>query len=215
MTREGLVRLGILLALAAAGLSVAVEMHGTPLPGDVELTRRIQRLGELDRNAGWINAAPSFLWIAAIGAALLAAFGRRVGWRPARPGAAREFLSALAVAVVLVLGDRLLKEIFRSPRPVSAFGVSIQGTFEGYGFPSGHVYSDVLMYGLLAVMAPAWLPRRAVFPVRAVMAGIIVLAGPARVVVGAHWPSDTLGGYLWGGAALCLALWFGRWVARR
>jgi membrane-associated phospholipid phosphatase len=35
---------------------------------------------------------------------------------------------------------------------------------------------------------------------------VIMLMGPARVYVGAHWPSDVLGGYLWGSLLLLLVL---------
>ena len=213
--RDDLLKVAVFCGLAAIGLSLYVGWHGSPLPGDVAVTEWIQGIGQLDRNAGLINAAPGLLWFVVPVAALSLAFGRRAGLRlPALP-MRREALSSVALAALLVLGDRLIKEILRSPRPGISFGVHVEGTFSGYGFPSGHVYSDVLLYGLLAAIAPAWLPRMLVLPARVVALAVILLAGPARVVVGAHWPSDTIGGYLWGGAALSVSLWFGRWVARR
>jgi undecaprenyl-diphosphatase len=112
-------------------------------------------------------------------------------------------------------GDSLLKEIVRSPRPVAGVHVHVDGFSNGFGFPSGHVYSDVLIYGVLAVMATSYLSPRLASVARVLVVALIVLSGPARVAVGAHWPSDTIGGYLWGGAALCAAVWFGRWVSQR
>ena len=35
----------------------------------------------------------------------------------------------------------------------------------------------------------------------------VVLIGPARVYLGAHWASDVLGSYLIGGVLLGIALW--------
>ena len=82
--------------------------------------------------------------------------------------------------------------------------------FDGYGFPSGHVYGDVLIFGVLAVIAPVVFGRTAGAAARVLCLAVIVLAGPARMVIGAHWPSDVLGGYLWGATALCLAVIGGR-----
>ncbi len=71
-----------------------------------------------------------------------------------------------------------------------------------FGFPSGHVFGDVLVAGLLVWVCWHSLPRRAGLAGLAVAAVVLALAGPSRVAVGAHWPSDILGGYLWGAAAL-------------
>ena len=216
MSRDDLLKPTVFCGLAALGLSLYVAWHGIPLPGDLWLTDTDPGVGRLDRNAWLINAAPTLLWYlgpVARSADGAWADGSACGYAPCPPD--RKSLSADALALVLTFGDQLLKEILRSPRPSINFGVRVDETFSGYGFPSGHVYSDVLLYGLLAVMAPAWLPGWLVMPARALAVAMILLAGPARVVVGAHWPSDTLGGYLWGGAALSLSLWFGRWVARR
>ncbi len=215
MKRDHLLQAAVLCGLAALGLSLYVGWHGAPLSGDLWLTAQIQRVGQLERNAGLINRAPMLLWYVFSAASLLVAFGGRLGQRARAVPSRQEALSAMALGIVLVFGDQLLKEILRSPRPSVDLGVRVDQAFPGYGFPSGHVYSDMLLYGLLAAIAPAWLPGWLVLPARALAVAIILLAGPARVVVGAHWPSDTLGGYLWGSAALCLSLWFGRWVARR
>lgn len=205
----------MVLALAALALTAAVAWHGSPLPGDSWLARHTQDIGQLDRNAGIINGAADAIW-AVVAVAVLAVFFRKRLGIPARQlPSRREALAALAAAVVLRLGGVIVKRIVESPRPSASFGIDVQGHFGGYGFPSGHVYSDTLFYGLLALLAAAFLPRQLALPARALCIAIIVLAAPARVAVGAHWPSDTLGGYLWGAAAMLVAAWFGRWVAGR
>ena len=44
---------------------------------------------------------------------------------------------------------------------------------------------------------------------------LILLTGYGRILVGAHWPSDVLGGYLWGALLLLLAIRFSWAVAGR
>jgi undecaprenyl-diphosphatase len=216
MGERPLLRAALLLLALAAALTAYVTVAGVPIPGDVRLTRAIQERGQFDSTARVINAAGSWNAIPFAMAVLAVAFSSKLRWAPAlRPAALRGTLAAFAAAVVLRGGSDLLKRLLESPRPAEALGVDVEGRFGGYGFPSGHVYGDVLFYGLIAVFAPAWLPPRLVWPVRALSLAIIILAGPARVSVGAHWPSDTVGGYLWGAIALCLALAAGAWAGAR
>lgn len=67
------------------------------------------------------------------------------------------------------------------------------------GFPSGHAFGAVLFFGLVWWLAPMLARSRlACRAVRALALRLILATGYSRVLVGAHWPSDVIGGYLWG-----------------
>jgi undecaprenyl-diphosphatase len=135
-------------------------------------------------------------------------------WRRSGGTKLVELAVAVLVAVPLRLGSDFLKGVVESPRPTASAGLTVEHRIPSYGFPSGHVYGDVLVLGLACVFAPLWLPRRVVPVGRGALLLIIVCAGAARVYVGAHWPSDTLGGYLWGATALGLAVGAGQIAGR-
>lgn len=200
---------------AALALTLVVAWHGTPLPGDVSVIRKFQGVRVLDENQDWVNALGRFHWQTGgvVLALLLAAAGPSLG---VKAGNQKERLVAVWT-VLIALGLRVLtnplKDMAQAERPSTDFHVKVTADFPGYGFPSGHVYSDVLMYGALAVVAPTLLGRAGGAAVRVFLGVVIVLSGPMRMAVGAHWPSDVLGGYLWGVAALCVAVAGGRRLA--
>lgn len=89
-----------------------------------------------------------------------------------------------------------VKEAVDRPRPSSDL-IDVTGSASGLGFPSGHTTGAAVLFGMLFLLMPALVPWR---PLRWLLqAGCLLLvaaAGPARVYVGVHWPSDALGGYV-------------------
>jgi undecaprenyl-diphosphatase len=66
---------------------------------------------------------------------------------------------------------------------------------------------------LIFVIAPRFSDSRyVVFAIRAVCLFFVATVGLARVWLGAHWPSDTLGGYIYASLFLIPAL---VWLERR
>jgi membrane-associated phospholipid phosphatase len=216
LNRKELLQIGAAFALAALALTIWVGAAGVPLPGDIWITKRIQEFEALHRNEALINgfgdARLQFAALLAFG--VLYAFGHRLGMRAGNEAQRVGAIVAIVAVVLLREWSVLLKRLVESPRPNITFGVQVDRSFGSWGFPSGHVYSDVLIYGAIAALAPVALGRRSTLAVRGATIVLLILSGPARIVVGAHWPSDVAGGYLWGGAALCLALWAGRTAAR-
>ena len=179
-------------------LSAAVAATGAPLPGDQPAAEAVQALPGLHRLAPIVNGLGGFQWAVLLAAAILAGLAR---WRrPLVPPVA--LLAVLPLAIPLLFADNVLKVIIRSPRPEASSGLRITEFQTSFGFPSGHVFGDVLVVGLLAWVCWHSLPRRAGLAGLAAATVVLALAGPSRVAVGAHWPSDILGGYLWGAAAL-------------
>ncbi len=205
----------LLLALSLA-LSIAVANHPAPVQGDIAISKRVQAAPLLEGLAAFINPLAGFpQWILVFGVLALLISGKRLGG--GRPGSQlrREAFWAIAAVVALRFAVELLKEAVGSPRPLAAYGIRVSDIRDSFGFPSGHVYGDVLVYGALAVYGRAFLSTRLVEPFRILVAVVLVGAGPSRLVVGAHWPVDVLGGYVWGATALLVALTLARWGGRR
>ena len=115
-----------------------------------------------------------------------------------------------AACVTGQLLNALLKYDIHRPRPR---GISPRLTAAGgFGYPSADAMLAVLIFGLGTLML-TWTIRSA--RLRAIMLAVaaifVVLACIARVYLGAHWPSDVVGGVLAGTA--CAA--FFAHVARR
>lgn len=86
---------------------------------------------------------------------------------------------------------------------------------QGYSFPSGHSAGTLLCYGMLAwlvfVMAG---PRRGRWA--AVLAASVVLAvGLSRIVLGAHYVSDVLAGWMLGLAWMSLVFAVATWAQHK
>jgi undecaprenyl-diphosphatase len=71
-------------------------------------------------------------------------------------------------------------------------------------FPSGHVCASVSFWGWLLAMSFLRDTRKAPESLAALLC--LACVGPARVYLGDHWTTDVLGGYLFSGGWLSLAL---------
>jgi undecaprenyl-diphosphatase len=113
-------------------------------------------------------------------------------------------LALIALARVV---NAAAKEIIERARPTAEL-VLISDQASGFGFPSGHAQGSLLFYGFLAYLAETLIDNRlARRLVQAACLAIIALTWIERVYVGAHWPSDVIGGGLLGLAILIPIVW--------
>ena len=199
----------VILPLLAATLLLTVAAAGDGvLPGDVAVANGVQRgglpgAGALAVVAYLLGSTP----LVTGGTVALAAAFARAGRRP-------EALFLLAILVVRG-GNWLLKAIAESPRP-EPWLVRVTEDASGLGFPSSHVVSAVLLYGSVICLRRRLVRPRLLRLLLAVgAAAAIVITGFGRIYTGAHWPSDVLGGYLWGTLLLLTVLWGHQWLRSR
>ncbi|MCL2121023.1 MAG: phosphatase PAP2 family protein [Clostridiales bacterium] len=112
-------------------------------------------------------------------------------------------LCMIALLITTVLGEGILKRVFRRPRPYVTHGpitLSIPKP-NSFSFPSGHTASSIACARILASLHPlaAW----AAF-------GYAGLMGISRVYLKAHYVSDVLAGGLIGLACAEAVRWFFR-----
>lgn len=124
-----------------------------------------------------------------------------LGWRT------RRRRLSLTVGGALVLGGLAgvgLKELIARPRPswqeVAAYA-------PGYSMPSGHALNAALGAGLLLILLwPALRTRRRRVVTVVIAVLLVAVTGADRIVLGVHYPTDVVAGWLLG-AGIATAAW--------
>jgi undecaprenyl-diphosphatase len=184
-----------LMAACALGLSVAAHIFAV-FPFDLRISHELQEmknpvLAQVMQDVSILGE--TWLAIILIGSVSVFFVIRR------------QFLKAgfvLATASNFVLTS-VLKVLVARPRPPD-FSLNPADMFplvNQYSFPSGHVLFFVVFFGFIAYLAWLFDDRRVRTPIIAACGVLILLIGPSRVYLGAHWASDVLGSYIIG------ALW--------
>ena len=119
-----------------------------------------------------------------------------------------EALFIIGLSIVNEPVNILVKDLVARPRPTSNL-VEVLQHAGGQSFPSGHVMSYVAFWGLLFSFGLILFRRDRLwnYLLLIIPAFFVVMVGPSRIYLGDHWASDVLGGYLFGGLLLGLALW--------
>ena len=192
-------RLPFIVLPLVALLSVAAAVKDR-FTGDLFVARAVQsiRAGsweEVMEGVSFVGQTPFLVTIAAVFMALFL-------WRK-QPGAC----VAIAAAVLSFGIGPVLKFIVDRPRPSEDL-VTVWRSQDSLSFPSGHAFTAVLLFGLLFYLAPRLVPWRwAALLMRVSSASLILLIGISRVYLGAHWPSDVLGGLVYGGLILAFLIY--------
>ncbi|GAC1388370.1 MAG: hypothetical protein NVS4B12_20780 [Ktedonobacteraceae bacterium] len=182
--------------LSGAGILSWIAQRTQFFPGDMSITARLQR----QKNPWFRNF---MYWVSEIGF-----------WQwsvPQTIGVAGVFWALRfrleALFILLTTSSNILnaivKRVIKRPRPDKEL-VSVVRVINEPSFPSGHVMHYTNFYGLLIyLLATNWKPGRLRNALIGLCTGMITTIGPSRIYLGAHWPSDVMAGYLYGG------LWFG------
>lgn len=99
-----------------------------------------------------------------------------------------------------VLVTFALKVLIHRTRPFPVAG-NISGFVQSinqYSYPSGHVLFFVVFFGFFAYLAWMYFRGYTRAIAIAICAALIILIGPSRIFLGAHWASDVVGGYIIG-----------------
>ncbi len=125
------------------------------------------------------------------------------------------------VLLVLVLTAQGLwvvsGRIVERPRPTSPPVQVLIAADDIHGFPSfpsGHTVYYTAYFGFLWFLVFTQMHRRLFRrPLLVLFGGMVPLVGMARIYLGAHWPTDIVGGYLLGGSVLASGILIhGGWV---
>jgi membrane-associated phospholipid phosphatase len=173
------------------------------LPIDLLITQQFQ-----DNPAPWVHytmvavsligdVVPLFVGLIALAATLFWIVDLRL-----------EAVMVVALSATSAMLNVLIKYLVARPRPAPDL-VDVMHSTSGSSFPSGHVMSSIALWGLIFSLTLLLFQGRHWWRTTLlIVSGLfVVLIGPSRIYLGAHWASDVLGAYLLGGLVLGMALW--------
>lgn len=204
----------LVLAAALAALSVLVVRHPGPLPADVGIELDVQHLLLPQHFVSQVVEAISTFNFATPGVAILlvVAIGLLALRRWLDAGVAL-LMSAITDETRLVMSDWVHR-----PRPYGHSVKVLSVIRDSYSFPSGHVTHAVAVFGFLVFLTYQIRHRlhpAIRWPIRIFLLAVILLMPVSRVLEGQHWPTDVLGGALYGGFWLVLTIHLYRWAHDR
>jgi membrane-associated phospholipid phosphatase len=131
----------------------------------------------------------------------------------------RQWLEAFFMLLVTsnVLLAFALKDIIHRTRPfpITESTAGIIQNINQYSYPSGHVLFFVVFFGFFAYLTWLNFKGRARIIIIATCAALIILIGPSRVYLGAHWASDVAGSYIIGTIWLSILIFAHQLVIHR
>ena len=195
----GFMTISVVTGVLFAILAVAVAIHPAPFFFDRPIAVNVQSVnaGAIAPINAFVSAFEGFVGVGVGAAVILLTFVFR---RPATL-----FVAFSALYVGIYTGINI---VIARPRPTGLAHTTPH--LSGYSFPSGHVAFFVWLGVVAIVLLARGLPRILYVGCWILVAAVIVGAALSRIDVGAHWPSDVVGGLLVGVAWTSLSLSLGR-----
>lgn len=139
----------------------------------------------------WVSYLGETAISMALTAIIVATFASRRQWLEAI------FMLATTSSVLLTFA---LKEVIHRARPfpLAENATGLIQKINQYSYPSGHVLFFVVFFGFFAYLAWMHFAGRVRMIVITICAALIILIGPSRIFLGAHWASDVIGSYIIG-----------------
>jgi undecaprenyl-diphosphatase len=195
----------LLVAVPFTALLVNVEADGPLLRWDQPVADDLNRWAERsDVRVDAFQAVSWFGWPPVLTAwVAVAAVGC---WATGRRRLATFLVLTTAIGAVAQVA---LKAAVARPRPEVLLPVA---NARGHSFPSGHAMASTIVYGALLLVVVPRLPHRARVPVVVGTVLLVLAIGLSRLVLGVHFVTDVVGGFVIGvawlaGAAALFEVW--------
>jgi membrane-associated phospholipid phosphatase len=200
--RQRLLFVASLLSLAIVSLIAFLANEFPTLPFDLATTRELQEISNTPflRLMVFVSAFGYMPWSAlTVGAGVLVV-SVLLGWK--------DGTYFLLLTILESMANQLIKTAVGRPRPLDTV-VDVFVPVAGSSFPSGHVMFYTVFFGFLFFLAWTRLPHsfwRVLL--LALTGGLILLIGPSRMYLGAHWLSDVIAAHLLGLIILAFGIEF-------
>ena len=181
-------RLAIVALLVVTALST---YHGATTERwayDLDVSEAFQKV-----NFSWARGLLFFMGVRGVAGLVMAGVTAWLWFRGRR-------VEAVMIVILLIpdASSFILRDIFDRPRPTAEL-VEVFGGPQGFSYPSGTALHTMLFYGWMLYLLPKLADSSAI---RWRLGGFLVLwmllQGFWVIHHGRHWPSDVLGGYLYG-----------------